>query len=107
MFPGLLLLLSFFFKKRLMKSAFSLQPNPNQTFTNCLSDDGVSSEVGKTRETHGWPSIVRLDTTPDHLLLFISPLQGLIFPRRAFASIDAFNAAIVFAKARLPEGSTS
>jgi|GEM_PF-5187457 len=100
MFVGLLTLLSFFFKKTRMKSAFSLQPIANQAITNCLSNDGVSSDLAKMRGTYDWLSIARLDTTPDHLLLFISPLQALVFPRRAFASTEAFAAAIEFAKAR-------
>ena len=89
------------FHKTHLRSLFSLFYSANRTFTDCLSDDGVSSDSGKVRTFYTWSSIIRLETTADHLVLFISALQGIVLPRRAFASTDDFDAAIAFARERV------
>jgi len=89
------------FRKAHLRSYFFLHYNANQTMTDCLSDDGVSSDCGKVHSFYAWSSIIRQEATADHLVLSISPLQGIVLPRRAFASTEDFSAAVAFVKERV------
>jgi hypothetical protein len=99
-FVTLLLLFGFVSNKLQPKDAFLLSFVANRTFTCCLSEGGVSNDAVDMSSFYEWSSIIRQAATADHLMLFISPLEGILLPRRAFASATAFNDAIAFARAR-------
>ncbi len=58
------------------------------------SGEGFKGEIN-------WSKVTRIVTLKDSLFLFISKLEALCVPQRAFASKDAFDNFIAYAKERV------
>lgn len=43
----------------------------------------ITEAATSSRATVGWDRLERVEETPDHLFLFVGPLEGLIVPKRA------------------------
>lgn len=63
-------------------------------------DDGIKVESPQGESLLYWSAITRLVATSKRLFLFVSPVNALIVPRRAFANQDDFDDSIVQARHR-------
>lgn len=72
----------FIFRQKLHKRSQSI----------VISSEGVSSKEGDIKSSVPWLEIDRVAIAPQHIMLFISQVQAIVVPTRAFASRDAAKA---------------
>ncbi len=58
-----------------------------------LDEDGIAWTIRDIGGRLPWSAVTTVDDQEDGLVLFISPLEGMVVPRRAFASLGEYEAA--------------
>ncbi|TWT85299.1 hypothetical protein Pla123a_01060 [Posidoniimonas polymericola] len=56
-----------------------------------VSAEGVVTEEPMIRSQIGWPKVVRVVQTADHLLLYVQPSTPIVIPGKAFTSEEHFD----------------
>ena len=63
-------------------------------------DDGISWSCEGFKGEFDWSKVTKMVTLKDYLFLFISKLEAVCIPQRAFPSKDVFDRFIIYAKER-------
>jgi hypothetical protein len=62
--------------------------------------DGIHWSMASHSGTYGWAGVRDIVRTPHRIFLFISKAEGVVLPRRAFASENAFVETVRYVETR-------
>jgi hypothetical protein len=65
-----------------------------------LSDDGVAESTAVGQSSTSWAGVDRVEQSPDHIFIYISPAAAHVIPRRAFKTADEAHAFFQLAQSR-------
>jgi hypothetical protein len=66
-----------------------------------LDGEGLGTQSDRGKATYFWKTVERIDVTPNHAFLWVSPGVAIILPAAAFGDTAAFNRAVDFCRARV------
>ena len=66
-----------------------------------LTDNSITQIVDDAKSEYPWRTVDRIDETPTHAFLFVTPMSALIWPRKRFRTEDEYQQVVDFAKERL------
>jgi hypothetical protein len=92
------LLIDLLFERIVYRWAFGRFAMANADLAVTLDEQGLRWSAPSLSGTLGWPRVRRVIVTPGYVFLFISKIEGLALPRRAFATEAAFNEAARYAQ---------
>ena len=94
------LLIDFLFERVFYRWAFGRLAMANAELAVKLDAEGMHWSAPSVSGTLGWPRVRRAAVTPDYIFLFISKIEVMALPRRAFATEGAFAEAARYAQAQ-------
>ena len=96
-----LILAAWLVRRRAIAEALSAVPNAFDAKTVVLDEDAISITGKLSQARWTWPAISRVTAEQGLVLLWIGSQNATVIPDRAFASPEARNDAIAFARARI------
>ena len=94
------LVIDLVFDRVVLRWSFGRFAMANAAFAVTLDAEGVHYSASSVSGTLGWPRVRRVDVTPDYIFLFMSKIEVMALPRRAFATESAFTEAARYAQAQ-------
>jgi hypothetical protein len=94
------LLIDFLFERVVYRWSFKRFAMADADLTVTLDAEGMRWSAPSLSGTLGWPRAWRVIATPGCIFLFISKIEVMALPRRAFATEAAFNDAAHYAQAQ-------
>jgi len=67
---------------------------------NTLSTENITEVVDEIKNEIAWRNTERIDETPLHTFLFMTPMSAVIWPRHGFRTEDEYEKVVAFAKER-------
>lgn len=98
---ALVALVDILFDRILPSWIFKRYSMANKLLTFTFHDDGIIWSSEGFKGEFAWSKVMKIVTLKDYLFLFISKLEAVCIPQRAFPSKDAFDHFISYAKERV------
>jgi len=108
-FAGLIILgLAFsIMRRRAIAATLSATPNAFDLKTVVLDENAVAITGKLSQARWSWPAISRVTAERGLVLLWIGSQSAVVIPDRAFASAEARNDAVAFARARIAQAQSA
>lgn len=98
---GLLVMVDVVFDWVLVPWVFKRFAIADKSLVMTFGHDGITWTTEGIKGELAWTKVIRIVTFKGYLFLFISKLEALCVPRRAFASEEAFSSLVTYAKERV------
>lgn len=98
---GLLILVDVIFDRVLVPWVFKRLAIADKSLVMTFGHNGIAWSTEGIKGELAWSKVIRIITLEGYLFLFISKLEALCIPQRAFPSKDAFDSFVSYAKERV------
>jgi len=94
-------------RRRAIAATLSATPNAFHSKTVVLDENAVAITGKLSQVSWAWPAISGVTAARDLVLLWIGPQNAVVIPDRAFASPEARDNAVAFARARIAQAQST